>query len=134
MIACIQSCAVIFDCVTFSDCIYFNYLTKQLFEYYVYCLFIAWQDVITEHRTELLTTLPMNDAIFVARLEENNFFSGDQKSVMQSKQTQAEKADYFLDSIVKNNEDIVFPTLLDVMKNFGAKTKLLVYKMKFGKG
>ena len=48
----------------------------------------------------LLQVLPMDDAVFVGNLFSNNLLPGDTKRNILSKQTQAEKASYFLDNVV----------------------------------
>jgi len=68
-----------------------------------------------------LLTLPMDDDDFVAALETEGCFSGDQKAVMKSKATEKGKASYFLDNIIDRSVDMNLKRLLKVMEEFDKK-------------
>jgi len=62
-----------------------------------------------------LLKLKMNDPGFVRELEGENFFPGTVKDRMLAKPTQAERADFFLDEVIKPDVNDKLPILLDVM-------------------
>ena len=49
---------------------------------------------------QLLQVLPMDDAVFLGKLFHNNLLPGDTKMMISAKQTQAQKAAYFLDHVI----------------------------------
>ena len=63
----------------------------------------------------------MNDVMFVAKLYSNNLLPGDLKNVIELLSTKAQKADKFLDSVVKptidSDDGTRFGILLEVMKD-----------------
>ena len=72
----------------------------------------------------------MNDAVFVALLKKNEFFSGNQKAAMQAQCTEVEKAQYFLDEIVERDINMFFVKLLSVMEVYGEPIATLASKIK----
>ena len=50
---------------------------------------------------KLVKTLPMDDAVFIAELFSANLLPDDVKDVVESKPSQASKASYFLDHMIK---------------------------------
>ena len=87
-------------------------------------------EAFIDYQDELLQKLPMNDAVFVALLKKNNFFSGNQKAAMQAQCTEVEKAQYFLDDIVGHDIDVLFVKLLSVMEVYGEPITTLAGKIK----
>ena len=66
----------------------------------------------------LVTTLPMNDAIFMSKLYARSLLPDDLKARVESQATSAEKASYFLDHVVKpSGVDRNFVELLYVMED-----------------
>ena len=65
----------------------------------------------------------MNDEYFVAELYSRQLLPGDLKNEIKSLNTSAKKATEFLDRVIEpgvtNNVDIMFNTLLTVMRNSG---------------
>ena len=49
---------------------------------------------------------------------------------MESKPTQADKALYFLDNVIKNGLEMYFPKLLQAMENYGGPVKQLAVEIK----
>ena len=72
-------------------------------------------DVIKKFYVELITSLPMKNALFRASLTANDLLPGDLKSVILSKSTKEEMVEYFLDNGI-NNDIESFYRLLTVMK------------------
>ena len=67
----------------------------------------------------------MDDKKFVAILDKHSFFSGNQKDTMQAKETNADKASYFLDDVIGKDIDTHFQKLLTVMEGFGGPVATL---------
>ena len=79
-------------------------------------------DVYEKYYEKLLVALPMDDVMFTAKLFSHDLLPGDLKQQVQSKNTSAEKALYFLDN--KINPDVTigvltsFDTLLKIIENW----------------
>ena len=71
---------------------------------------------------DLLKSLPITDPLFYKDLEKNNLFFGNLSDEVKAKDTEAEKAEHFLqnaiDHSLKNDNTEPFASLLEVMKNF----------------
>ena len=65
-----------------------------------------------------LLKMKMNDDGFVEALNAEDFFSGNTRAQMESKSTEAEKASYFLKTVIDLNVDKYFIKLLNVMEKF----------------
>lgn len=81
------------------------------------------KDVYYDYYPKLIRVLPMDDAIFTARLYSSRFLPGDAKEVIQVKSTRAEKTTYFLDNCIAKGFDEddddsnpLFTELLDLME------------------
>ena len=86
---------------------------------YIAELIIPLSNVFTQFYGKLVKTLPMNDAIFIASLYEQNLFPGNTKDTVEAKTTECDKAMWFLDNIIKhgnNISDTNFCKLLCVME------------------
>ena len=111
--------------------------SKQFHEYFV-CynyrndriFFVATKqnvkDVLNKFIPQLVKVLPMEDAIFIARLDAVSLFSGNVKATIQSLNfpTSADKASYFLDNIIfpnVNNDNTNLNKLLTVMDEFDSE-------------
>ena len=71
--------------------------------------------IIKQFYSKLVTTLPMDDACFRSMLYSEDLLPGNLKDRVQSKPTCADKAEYFLDQNIKNNE-ANFIKLLEVLE------------------
>ena len=87
-------------------------------------------ETLKEYQVRLLSSLPMDDAIFVAMLDKNSFFVGNHKATMQSKETKVDKASYFLDYIIERHIDAYFVRLLNVMEVYGGDEQSLAREIK----
>jgi len=68
---------------------------------------------------QLLRALPMEDAIFIAQIEAAELLPGNSKAEIKAKPTSVDKADYFLDCLIKptlqyNNDNLL--QLIKVMQ------------------
>ena len=87
-------------------------------------------DTLKEYQVRLLSSLPMDDPIFVAMLDKSSFFVGNHKATMQSKETKVDKASYFLDYIIERHIDAYFVRLLNVMEVYGGDEQSLAREIK----
>jgi len=60
-------------------------------------------NIIVKYSPQLLETLPMDDAIFIAKLRSAGLLPGNLKAELKSLKTSADKADYFLDCVILPN-------------------------------
>ena len=76
-----------------------------------------------KYTEKLVKCLPMDDTLFFAKLSIYKLLPGDTNSQLKSLPTQAAKASYFLDHVIKPALDIdntsSFDSLLSVMKQCG---------------
>ena len=66
----------------------------------------AVKKVFRDLRIKLITSLPMNDAIFIELLNRENLFPGSLKEQIQGKATKSDKASLFLDKVIQPSIDI----------------------------
>ena len=78
-------------------------------------------DVIKCFYGKLVSELPMEDANFRALLLSADLFPGDLKQSVCAKLTPAEKAEYFINHGI-NNDDEKFAKLVDVMAESGSSS------------
>ena len=78
-------------------------------------------EVFKEFYSKLVETLPMNDALFIAKLYPCDLLPDDIKEYLQSLPTRANKAMYFLDHVIKPSVTTgigsSFDELLNVMED-----------------
>jgi len=67
---------------------------------------------------ELVQSLPMEDTLFLAKLNKYGLFPGDLKAKVQAQQTQAEAADLFITKTAASGNANSFWKLLSAMKEF----------------
>ena len=79
------------------------------------------EDVLRSFNQRLVPVLPMEDAIFLSSLDTAGLFPGDSKATVQSIDTSAAKAGYFIDRVI----------LPDVASNRTNLNKLLAVMKKF---
>jgi len=86
-------------------------------------IIMACKKVYGKHAEELVKSLPMDDAQFISMLITNNLLPGDTVAKIEAKSTQAEKALYFLNHVIKPALDIDntsnFNALISVMQMCG---------------
>ena len=89
---------------------------------------MSLSEAFDQYYEQFIKRLPMDDADFVASV--NYFFHGNQKSTMNAEKTQADKATYFLDNVIKNNIDNCFVKLLNAMEQYGGTAEQLAREVK----
>ena len=88
------------------------------------------KDLFRDFQLELVTSLPLNDVIFMAIIVKNNFFVGNQKATMIELRTEADKASYFLNNVISCNIEECFIKLLNVMEAYGGRLERLACNIK----
>ena len=77
--------------------------------------------VFKQFYSKLVETLPLNDAIFIAKLYSSDLLPDDLKERVGSLQTEAEKTMYFMDHVIKpsvtSDDSSSFDKLLNVMES-----------------
>ena len=95
---------------------------------------MAYKEIFQRYFGKLIACLPMEDSLFLAKLSEYSLIPGDTKDKIKSKDTQAEKAEYFISHVIKPSlevDDIDFDKLLSVMSESGYRhVKELSYTIK----
>ena len=81
------------------------------------------QKYAMEYIDKLVTVLPMDDPVFIAKLSKHRLLPSDTDSHLKALSTRAEKSSYFLDHVIKPALDIRdssgFVKLLSVMEDCG---------------
>ena len=81
-------------------------------------------EVFTQFNEKLITSLPMKDVTFLAKLNSKGLFPGNLKAQVKSQSTSTEAADYLLDNKIavdlKNDNDESFMQLLSAMEEFNS--------------
>ena len=79
--------------------------------------------VYKKYMEKLVTVLPMDDVLFTTKLSANNILPGAIGAFMKSLPTQPNKADYYLNNVIKSSLDIgetrELETLITVMNKCG---------------
>jgi len=90
--------------------------------------------VFNKFNEKLVTSLPMKDVIFLAKLTSRELFPGDLKDQVKEKSSLAEAADHFLDNSIKkdlkNDVDESFFKLLSAMEEFSPQLKTLAAEIR----
>ena len=91
-------------------------------------------EVCTHFNENLITSLPMKDVTFLAKLNSKGLFPGDLKAQVKSQSTSTEAADYLLDNKIavdlKNGNDESFMQLLSAMEEFNPFLKSTAKEIK----
>ena len=86
---------------------------------------MAYIRTYQNHVEKLVKCLPMDDTHFITKLSAQQLLPGDTKDKIKTLSTQADKASYFLDHVIKPALDINdisdFDELLSIMQNCGYK-------------
>ena len=85
----------------------------------------AVKKVFRDLRIKLITSLPMNDAIFIELLNRENLFPGNLKEQIEGKATKSDKAGLFLDKVIQPSIDIgLFEFLIKLLTVMSDKVYL----------
>jgi len=91
-------------------------------------------EVLKHFNENLITSLPMKDVTFLAKLNSKGLFPGDLKAQVKSQPTSTQAADYLLDNKVavdlKNGNDESLIQLLSAMEEFNTSLQSLAKDIK----
>jgi len=76
-----------------------------------------FNELFLKHYKTLVAQLPMDDVLFRSELYSSKLLPGNLKDELKSKPTKADKAEHFLDIIIKKSE-VNFKKLIAVMQEF----------------
>jgi len=91
-------------------------------------------EVFKQFNAKLITSLPMKDVVFLAKLNAKDLFSGGLKAQVKAISTATERADYFLDNKIEkdliNSNNSSFLQLLSVMEEYNESLKMLATEIR----
>ena len=91
-------------------------------------------EVFQRYYESLITSLPMKDVVFCAKLTSKGLFPGDLKAQVKSLPTSTEAADCLLDNNImvdlKNGDDESFMQLLSAMEEFNPSLESIAKEIK----
>ena len=76
------------------------------------------KDVLKNYLVELLKVLPMRDNTFLSILEQNGLMSDNDRDSIKAERKQNDKADYFIQHVIKKSTDKYLPKLLTAMEKY----------------
>ena len=77
--------------------------------------------VMKNYSTELCKALPMDDPIFLLTLENHGILPGDSRDKIVTQKTKIEKANYYIQHVIKTSTDLYLPKLLQAMEQYYKK-------------
>ena len=95
---------------------------------------MSFVEVFRKFTAKLVTSLPMKDVVFLAKLNAKGLFSGNLKAQVKAMSTAAEATDHFLDNKIEkdliNGYNDSFLQLLSVMEEHSESLKKLATEIK----
>lgn len=82
---------------------------------------MSTEEIIEKFGIKLCETLPMEDPIFLQMLENNKILPGDSKDKIQARNEKAEKADYYIQCVLKIQPSSDLSKLLQAMEQYHTK-------------
>ena len=79
---------------------------------------MSWENALREHTIKLCKLLPMSNPTFLQTLEYYKILPGDSRDKIEAKSTTGEKADYYIQQIIKTSTDLYLPKLLEAMEYY----------------
>ena len=76
------------------------------------------KEVLTTFYLEMLKVLPLGDPAFLVILEQNSLLPGDTRDKIQAERTKAEKADCFINNVIKTSPNLYLPKLVQAMEKY----------------
>ena len=114
---------IIYMCLVIIVCNFAKFLCLQVIIMAQKSQIKIYQKYAIEYIDKLVTALPMDDPLFIAKLSKHRLLPSDTDSHLKALLTQAEKSSYFLDHVIKPALEIGdssgFDKLLSVMEHCG---------------
>ena len=76
------------------------------------------EDVFKKYGIKLCKALPMDDPIFLITLENHDILPGGSRDKLETQKTKAEKANYYIQHVIKTSADLYLPKLLQAMEQY----------------
>ena len=85
----------------------------------------VYKKVYTSYMLKLVTSLPMNDVVFIAELSTNNLLPGNMEATVISLSTLADKSSHFLSNVIRPALDSGFTGGFDKLLNIMESSEYL---------
>ena len=79
------------------------------------------EEVFKEYGTKLCKALPMDDPGFLIILKSHDILSEDSRDKLETQKTKVEKANYYIQHVIKISPDLYLPKLLQAMEQYYKK-------------
>ena len=79
---------------------------------------MSLEKVFEKYGIKFCKALPMDDSIFLLMLKSHDILPGDTRDKLESQKTKAEKADYYIQQVIKTSPDLYLPKLLQAMEQY----------------
>ena len=76
------------------------------------------EKVLKKYGIKLCKALPMDDPIFLIMLKSHDILPGDTRDKLEAQKTKAEKADYYIQQVIKTSAGLYLPKLLQAMEQY----------------
>ena len=76
------------------------------------------EKVLKEYGIKLCKALPMDNPIFLMMLKSHDILPGDTGDKLETQKTKAEKANYYIQHVIKTSADLYLPKLLQAMEQY----------------
>ena len=76
------------------------------------------ETVLKKYGIKLCKALPMDDPIFLMILENHDILPGDSKDKIESQKIKLEKANYYIQQVIKSSPDLYLPKLLQAVEQY----------------
>ena len=75
-------------------------------------------EVFKKYGMKLCKALPMDDPVFLTMLIRLDILSEDNRDKLETQKTKVEKADYYIQQVIKTSPDLYLPKLLQAMEQY----------------
>ena len=76
------------------------------------------EEVFKKYGIKLCKILPMDDPIFLEMLLNHDILPGDSRDKLEAQKTKAEKANYYIQHVIKPSANLYLPKLLQAMEQY----------------
>ena len=76
------------------------------------------EKVLKKYSIKLCKALPMDDPIFLIMLENHDILPGDSRDKIETQKTKIEKANYYIQHVIKTSSDLYLLKLFQAMEQY----------------
>ena len=76
------------------------------------------EQVLNQYNTKLCGTMPMEESKFLQILEKYEILPEDSKHNIQAQKTKMDKADYYIQHVIKASTDLYLPKLIKAIEHY----------------